>query len=92
MLSQQGSQEGEEGEVPREWGSLSLWELSHEIGPAVEQFKRGQTCLECGVVRMRVSARGRRSTQDSRSSEASLVRCVLMMLFTRSTLPDDWGL
>ena len=28
--------------------------------------------MECGVVRMRVSARGRRSTQDSRSSEASL--------------------
>ena len=89
MLSQQGSQEGEEGEVPREWGGLSLWEVSQEIGPAVEQLKRGQTCLECGVVRMRVSAR---ATQDSRSSEASLVRCVLMMPFTRSTLPDDWGL
>ena len=39
------------GEVPREWGSLSLWEVSQEIGPAVEPFKRGQTCfgVQCGA-------------------------------------------
>ena len=39
------------GEVSREWGSLSLWEVSQEIGPATEQFKRGQTCLGvwCGA-------------------------------------------
>ena len=39
------------GEVPREWGSLSLWEVSQEIGTAVEQFKRGQICFGvwCGA-------------------------------------------
>ena len=32
-------------------GGLSLGEVSQEIGPAVEQFKRGQTCFGvwCGA-------------------------------------------
>lgn len=45
--------------------------------------------FECGVVRMRVRAKGRRSTQECRTSEASLVRWVLRIPLARSTLPED---
>ena len=84
---------GRRGEVPREWGSLSLGEVSQEIGPAVDQLKRSQTCFGvwCGA---NASERQRKEVDPRQAclrTAAVLVRCVLMMPFTRSTLPDDWG-